>query len=781
MKITSRIFLVLLSVLLSISYSHAQVSRTITITTPGSLETALGSNKNTITDLTVSGNLNASDFNTIRGMSKLAKLDISKSDVESNKIPDNAFANTSLNSIILPSTITNIGRGAFAKSNIKSMKIPEAVTRFEDQAFEFANITGIDFSSCKNLTYIGSIAFNELKTDLDMTSFTALETIGVHCFVNSNITKTFIPRTVKNIDRGAFRNCAQLAEITSANPTPPQLGSSVFDGVNKQTCVLLVPKGSVELYTSASQWQDFLYIHEIGSTPTNFDKVDLNFKVNIIGGGEPVIVESKGIRIGEYYWSDVLDIDIPYLQDGTAHVYSRPAPTQELFELYIAQIHIEGAKYEPSIADFNKYYGQYYDQFTANYINKNGNMREVREGGNVVDVKDWILPNNKDFRQLFAMCPFHAIDNTYLDEVDVRSALSYKNGEIPLAYDIYSTNVLRTYWFEEGVNTNMYRFNMTPSGMRLHNGYADWGNGLAFDDNKDYAKDAVLRNSTERIKETVKYEDGSISYIEKWRGPDNAFAGTFYTYSSWSKEQEESGNVSITKILLHDRVDTGEYENYFSSPMRWCRRLTNEELGYKLYIKVKDINTQSYEWKRLSGGVRDDIRDEIVLLREVKKGTYSPSDFDIIKLDLNTPTPAGYTELPNGYIRGFYVQYILSNPNADKSISDIVLYASRVDDKSLDLPKEKAQLLELDSPTTRQAAMEESKISVYPNPAENVLYIDSTDNIQSVKVYNTTGSIVLSVNSLNGNSIDVSGLPSGMYVVRVQTEGNNYTQKVFKK
>lgn len=77
--------------------------------------------------------------------------------------------------------------------------------------------------------------------------------------------------------------------------------------------------------------------------------------------------------------------------------------------------------------------------------------------------------------------------------------------------------------------------------------------------------------------------------------------------------------------------------------------------------------------------------------------------------------------------------------------------------------------------------VEESKISVYPNPAENVLYVDSTDNIQSVKVYNTTGSIVLSVNSLNGNSIDVSGLPSGMYVVRVQTEGNNYTQKVFKK
>lgn len=69
-------------------------------------------------------------------------------------------------------------------------------------------------------------------------------------------------------------------------------------------------------------------------------------------------------------------------------------------------------------------------------------------------------------------------------------------------------------------------------------------------------------------------------------------------------------------------------------PMRWCRRLTDKELGYKLYINQDQT--------------------------------------DIQKLDLEDTAPYGYSELPNGYLRGFYVQYILDNPQPQKTISELV-------------------------------------------------------------------------------------------------------------
>ena len=36
-----------------------------------------------------------------------------------------------------------------------------------------------------------------------------------------------------------------------------------FEGVNKQTCIIRVPKGSVELYRQAKEWKEFENIVEI--------------------------------------------------------------------------------------------------------------------------------------------------------------------------------------------------------------------------------------------------------------------------------------------------------------------------------------------------------------------------------------------------------------------------------------------------------------------------------------------------------------------------------------
>ena len=66
-----------------------------------------------IESLDIAGTLNDDDFGTIRGLSKLAVLNMSASKMESGSLPAQAFANTSLQWYISPSTLTGVGSNIF--------------------------------------------------------------------------------------------------------------------------------------------------------------------------------------------------------------------------------------------------------------------------------------------------------------------------------------------------------------------------------------------------------------------------------------------------------------------------------------------------------------------------------------------------------------------------------------------------------------------------------------------------------------------------------------------
>ena len=91
---------------------------------------------------------------------------------------------------------------------------------------------------------------------------------------NKNVTSVILPETITFIEEGAFSGCSGISELTSYNPIPPQItvsaastrGTSVasqFEGINKETCILFVPKGSVEAYRNSYGWGDFNIILEI--------------------------------------------------------------------------------------------------------------------------------------------------------------------------------------------------------------------------------------------------------------------------------------------------------------------------------------------------------------------------------------------------------------------------------------------------------------------------------------------------------------------------------------
>lgn len=70
---------------------------------------------------------------------------------------------------------------------------------------------------------------------------------------------------------------------------------------------------------------------------------------------------------------------------------------------------------------------------------------------------------------------------------------------------------------------------------------------------------------------------------------------------------------------------------------------------------------------------------------------------------------------------------------------------------------------------------ESNIVSVFPNPAKDKLFIDAK-NINSIEVYNLTGARVASYG--NQNSINISSLAQGTYLVKVITDAKVSTQKI---
>ncbi|QTV05268.1 T9SS-dependent choice-of-anchor J family protein [Faecalibacter bovis] len=78
--------------------------------------------------------------------------------------------------------------------------------------------------------------------------------------------------------------------------------------------------------------------------------------------------------------------------------------------------------------------------------------------------------------------------------------------------------------------------------------------------------------------------------------------------------------------------------------------------------------------------------------------------------------------------------------------------------------------------------IEVNKLSVYPNPITDVLYIKHKLAVANVEVYNVTGQKVVTTKVKADGSVNLASLPQGVYVVNATLEdGTNQTFKVIKK
>jgi autotransporter-associated beta strand protein len=75
-----------------------------------------------------------------------------------------------------------------------------------------------------------------------------------------------------------------------------------------------------------------------------------------------------------------------------------------------------------------------------------------------------------------------------------------------------------------------------------------------------------------------------------------------------------------------------------------------------------------------------------------------------------------------------------------------------------------------------------SKVNLYPNPAANEVFIDCPEGRGTVSVVGLDGRFVLLQNLQSGrNSVDISGLTGGIYIVKIRVAAGEKTVKLIKK
>jgi len=73
-----------------------------------------------------------------------------------------------------------------------------------------------------------------------------------------------------------------------------------------------------------------------------------------------------------------------------------------------------------------------------------------------------------------------------------------------------------------------------------------------------------------------------------------------------------------------------------------------------------------------------------------------------------------------------------------------------------------------------------SKITVYPNPVINKLYIDGTSKVFEIDITNLQGQVVKSESNLT-DFIDLTELKSGIYIVKIKYDGVEIIRRIIKK
>jgi hypothetical protein len=112
-----------------------------------------------------------------------------------------------------------------------------------------------------------------------------------------------------------------------------------------------------------------------------------------------------------------------------------------------------------------------------------------------------------------------------------------------------------------------------------------------------------------------------------------------------------------------------------------------------------------------------------------------------------------------------------ANPTLAARTATVTVSGTGVADKAINVTQ--------DGGTTGLSNIVTHNFKIYPNPANNVLFIDGITGVSKINVFNTSGKLVLTKQIVDG-SIDISNLNAGLYTILLECGKVKYTMKFGK-
>ena len=151
-----------------------------------------------------------------------------------------AFSGASIESIVLPHTVTEIGQGAFNGAKLKSVELPDSVTTVGDSVFAACkelvsaklsqNLESLSYNMFNNCPKLNTVDIGDGTSSIGGNAFYACESL-------KNIS---LPRNLKTIGSAAFAYCASLETLALPNGM-----STIENGVFLHSGIkhLVIPDG----------------------------------------------------------------------------------------------------------------------------------------------------------------------------------------------------------------------------------------------------------------------------------------------------------------------------------------------------------------------------------------------------------------------------------------------------------------------------------------------------------------------------------------------------------
>ena len=161
-----------------------------------------------------------------------------------------------------PMDITSIPRYAFdGCSGLRNVYLPFFIEAVDDYAFRgCASLRQIQFVAPTKA--IGAYAFSGCRSlkSLDLFKCENFTTIGSYAFSGCTSLKSLnLPKSLETIGEYAFSGCQAISVISSPSLVPPTIANeSALNGIDKDVCVLTMPKSVYLDYFRAPYWGQFV-------------------------------------------------------------------------------------------------------------------------------------------------------------------------------------------------------------------------------------------------------------------------------------------------------------------------------------------------------------------------------------------------------------------------------------------------------------------------------------------------------------------------------------------